>query len=71
MLKAAPNVWSRANLVRVLRTESLDSRISFVLSSRSSSFSLLEEAASMADFEGTRWVAGKADSRNDCLESKC
>lgn len=39
-----------------------------MLSSRSSSFSLLEDAASMADLEGTRCVAGKVDSRNDCLE---
>lgn len=38
----------------VLGIESLDSRISFLEASRSSSFSLLNAAAEMAEVEGVR-----------------
>lgn len=52
VFNAAPIVWSRTNLMRVLGTESLVSRISWVFSSRSSSFSLFVAAAATADLEG-------------------
>jgi hypothetical protein len=47
----------------VLGIESLGSRISWVFSSRSSSFSSWEAAAWRAEVEGTRCVEGKEVSR--------
>lgn len=67
VLNAQPMVWSSANLARVFRIESLDSRIWCVVSSRSSSFSSLVAAAARAVSEGTRYWDGKVDSRKDCL----
>ena len=51
----------------VLGIESFGSRISWVFSSRSSSFSSCEAAARRAEVEGTRCVEGKEDSRKVCL----
>ena len=54
VLMVAPIVWSRVNFMAVFGRESFGSRSESVFSSRSSSFSLLVEAAEMAAVEGTR-----------------
>lgn len=66
LFTAAPAVWSSRNLAIVFGMCSFSSSISLLFCSRSSSFSLFWDAARRADWEGTRWVDGKLDSRYVC-----